>query len=88
MSLLIEKSEMFDPLEDKEEIRKRQKEENLLVQKHKREHGYIFPNLFERRATRAHLDNDDGVRRCLACFWEVCIRFYNNKNVIICLIVT
>ncbi|KAK7208236.1 hypothetical protein BZA70DRAFT_273212 [Myxozyma melibiosi] len=69
--LLTEKRELFDPTEDKEEVIKRRKEENDLVAAHKRDHGDIFPDMFTTPVTDFLVDNEDGVRRCIRCHWEL-----------------
>ncbi|KAK9371238.1 hypothetical protein V1509DRAFT_614021 [Lipomyces kononenkoae] len=68
---LVEKLELVAPTEDKGAVRKRQKEQRDLVANHKRRHGEIFPNLFGPVIEDTYEDDEDGVRRCARCHWEL-----------------
>ncbi|KAK9364018.1 hypothetical protein V1504DRAFT_437182 [Lipomyces starkeyi] len=68
---LIDKLELVVPTEDKGAVRKRQKEQRDLVATHKRRHGEIFPEIFGPIIEDTYEDDEDGVRRCARCHWEL-----------------
>ncbi|KAK9234377.1 hypothetical protein V1525DRAFT_413259 [Lipomyces kononenkoae] len=68
---LVEKLELVVPTEDKAAVRKRQKEQRDLVASHKRRHGEVFPDMFGAIIEDTYEDDEDGVRRCARCHWEL-----------------
>ncbi|KAK9430473.1 hypothetical protein V1505DRAFT_370874 [Lipomyces doorenjongii] len=68
---LVDKLELVVPTEDKGAVRKRQKEQRDLVATHKRRHGEIFPEMFGPVIEDTYEDDEDGVRRCARCHWEL-----------------
>ncbi|KAJ8099192.1 hypothetical protein POJ06DRAFT_256278 [Lipomyces tetrasporus] len=80
---LVDKLELVAPTEDKKAVRKRQKEQRDLAVTHKRRHGEIFPEMFGPIIEDTYEDDEDGVRRCARCHWELesesgrCLRCYS-----------